>query len=73
VRSGLFVLERCVHIVEWFDRETLHAVFEADRANGEEVYDVNLQRFLFQEGGHGTHVCLVPVPCQNLVARSVSR
>jgi hypothetical protein len=53
--SVLFVLERYVRIVEWFDRDVLHAAFEADRANGEEVYNLNLQRFLFQEGGYITH------------------
>jgi hypothetical protein len=53
--SVLFVLERNVHMVEWFDRDALHAAFEADRANGEEVYNLNLQRFLFQEGGYITH------------------
>lgn len=53
--SVLFVLERYVRIVEWFDRNTLYAAFEADKPNGEEVYNLNLQRFLFQEGGHITH------------------
>jgi hypothetical protein len=53
--SVLFVLERYVRIIEWFDRSALHTAFEADRANGEEVYNLNLQRFLFQEGGYITH------------------
>jgi hypothetical protein len=53
--SVLFVLERYVRIVEWFDRENLHTAFEADKANGEEVYNLSLQRFLFQEGGYVTH------------------
>lgn len=53
--SVLFVLERYVHIVEWFDREQLHVEFEADTANGEEVYNRDLQRFLFQDGGYVTH------------------
>jgi hypothetical protein len=53
--SVLFVLERYRYMVEWFDRAALHAAFEADRANGEEVYNLNLQRFLFQEGGYVTH------------------
>lgn len=53
--SVLFVMERYVHIVEWFDRDRLHAAFEADTPNGEEVYNLNLQRFLFQDGGYVTH------------------
>ena len=53
--SVLFILERYVRLVEWFDRGALHAAFEADRANGEEVYNLNLQRFLFQEGGYIRH------------------
>ncbi|MCU7727063.1 hypothetical protein ODJ79_25330 [Actinoplanes sp. KI2] len=53
--SVLFVLERYVRTIEWFDRDKLYADFEADRANGEEVYNLNLQRSLFQEGGYITH------------------
>jgi hypothetical protein len=53
--SVLFVLDRYVHIVEWFDRAELYAAFEADTPNGEEVYNRNLQRFLFQDGGYVTH------------------
>jgi hypothetical protein len=53
--SVLFVLERYVHMIEWFDRDARYAAFEADTANGEEVYNLNLQRFLFQEGGYITH------------------
>ncbi|MGW0315126.1 hypothetical protein [Streptomyces flavidovirens] len=41
--------------IEWFDREEQYARFEADRANGEEVYNLDLQRFLFLEGDHITH------------------
>jgi hypothetical protein len=52
--SVLFLLERYVRMVEWFDRDDLDARFEADRANGEEVYNTNLHRFLFQEGGYIT-------------------
>jgi len=53
--SVLFVMERYVHIVERFDRAQLYAAFEADKPNGEEVYNRNLQRFLFQDSGYVTH------------------
>ncbi|UXX97458.1 hypothetical protein N7U49_47555 [Streptomyces sp. AD2-2] len=53
--SILHTLERYRTRVEWFDREELYARFEADTANGEEVYNLDLQRFLFLEGDHITH------------------
>ncbi|MER6617812.1 hypothetical protein [Streptomyces xantholiticus] len=53
--SILHTLERYRTRIEWFDREKLYARFEADRANGEEVYNLDLQRFLFLEGDHITH------------------
>ncbi|OUC93012.1 hypothetical protein [Streptomyces swartbergensis] len=37
-----------------FDREELYTRFTADTANGEEVYNLDLQRFLFLEGDHIT-------------------
>ncbi|MGW3451347.1 hypothetical protein [Streptomyces sp. NPDC001076] len=52
--SILHTLERYRTRVEWFDREELYARFDADRANGEEVYNLDLQRFLFLEGDHIT-------------------
>ncbi|WP_406131601.1 hypothetical protein [Streptomyces sp. NBC_00989] len=53
--STLHTLERYRTRTEWFDREELYARFDADRANGEEVYNLDLQRFLFLEGDHITH------------------
>uniref|UniRef100_A0AAU2UVP3 Restriction endonuclease n=1 Tax=Streptomyces sp. NBC_00003 TaxID=2903608 RepID=A0AAU2UVP3_9ACTN len=53
--SILHTLERYRTRIEWFDREELYARFEADHANGEEVYNLDLQRFLFLEGDHVTH------------------
>ncbi|MGY5060024.1 hypothetical protein ACWDFR_39170 [Streptomyces sp. 900105755] len=53
--SVLHTLERYRTRIEWFDREELYTRFEADRANGEEVYNLDLQRFLFLEGDHITH------------------
>lgn len=53
--SILHTLERYRTRIEWFDREELYARFDADRANGEEVYNLDLQRFLFLEGDHITH------------------
>lgn len=53
--SILHTLERYRTRIEWFDREELYTRFETDRANGEEVYNLDLQRFLFLEGDHITH------------------
>jgi hypothetical protein len=50
----LHVLQRYVAQVEWFDRKNLHTRFEDDTRNGEEVYDLDLQRFLFLDGGYIT-------------------
>jgi hypothetical protein len=48
--SILYVLERYVHLVEWFDRKGLHDQVEQDPRKAEEVYDTHLRRFLFAEG-----------------------
>lgn len=48
--SILYVLERYVHLVEWFDRKDLHARAKQDPRKAEEVYDAHLRRFLFDEG-----------------------
>ena len=48
--SILYVLERYVHLVEWFDRKDLHARAMQDPRKAEEVYDAHLRRFLFGEG-----------------------
>ena len=47
--SMLYVLERYVHLVEWFDRKDLHARAMQDPRKAEEVYDTHLRRFLFGE------------------------
>ncbi len=46
----LYVLERYVRRVEWFDRDDLHDRYCKDTRKGEEVYDKDLRRFLFTEG-----------------------
>jgi hypothetical protein len=48
--SILYVLERYVHLVEWFDRKDLHARAMQDSRKAEAVYDAHLRRFLFGEG-----------------------
>lgn len=48
--SILYTLERYVHLVEWFDRDDLHARATQDPRKAEEVYDAHLRRFLFAEG-----------------------
>lgn len=48
--SILYVLERYVRRVEWFDRDELYARAMADTRKTEEVYDADLRRFLFGEG-----------------------
>ena len=47
--SILYVLERYVHLVEWFDRKDLHEQAMRDPRKAEEVYDAHLRRFLFAE------------------------
>lgn len=53
--SVLYALERYVRRVEWFDREELYSRFQQDTRNGEEVYNLDLQRFLYLEGNYVTH------------------
>jgi len=48
--SVLYVLERYVRRVEWFDRDDLYARAMEDTRKVEEVYDTDLRRFLFSEG-----------------------
>jgi hypothetical protein len=48
--SILYVLERYVRLVEWFDRKDLHARATQDPRKAEKVYDAHLWRFLFDEG-----------------------
>ncbi|HEX9359552.1 MAG TPA: hypothetical protein VF933_37780 [Streptosporangiaceae bacterium] len=53
--SVLYVLERYVRRVEWFDRDRLYKRFDEDTRNGEETYNLDLQRFLFLDGNYVTH------------------
>lgn len=53
--SVLHVLERYVRRVEWFDRDELYGRFSADTPNGEEIYNDDLQRFLYLDGNYVTH------------------
>src|ERR1019366_6316712 len=46
----LYLLERYVRRVEWFEQGTLYAEYEADRAHGEAIYDKDLRHFLFDQG-----------------------
>jgi hypothetical protein len=48
--SMLYVLERYVRRVEWFDRDDLYARAMEDTRKAEDVYDTDLRRFLFSEG-----------------------
>lgn len=48
--SVLYMLDRFVRLVEWFDRSTLHEEYNKNTRQGEAVYDRALRRFLFQEG-----------------------
>jgi hypothetical protein len=48
--SILYVLERYVRRVEWFERENLYRKYEENKPRGESVYDLDLRRFLFSEG-----------------------
>ncbi|MEU4390324.1 hypothetical protein [Kribbella sp. NPDC023855] len=48
--SILYVLERYVRRVEWFDREGLYERAMADTRKTEDVYDEHLRSFLFGEG-----------------------
>ena len=48
--SVLYVLERYVRRVEWFDREDLYRRAMEDTRKTEQVYDTDLRRFLFSEG-----------------------
>ena len=47
--SILYILERYIRRVEWFDRNELHTRAMQDPRKAEEVYDSDLRRFLFSE------------------------
>jgi len=46
----LYLLERYVRRVEWFEQDRLWAAYDADTAHGEATYDKDLRRFLFEQG-----------------------
>lgn len=48
--NTLYVLERYVRRVEWFDRTELYDRYQANTSRGEHIYDTDLRRFLFSEG-----------------------
>ena len=48
--SVLYIMERYVRRVEWFDRDVLYARAMADTRHAEDIYDTDLRRFLFSEG-----------------------
>lgn len=48
--SILYILERYVRRMEWFDRDALYGRAMEDTRKAEEVYDTDLRRFLFNEG-----------------------
>ncbi|MFG2792893.1 hypothetical protein [Streptomyces sp. NPDC048419] len=50
--SVLHTLERYKWRTEWFDRESLYARFLENKGSGEDVYVLDLQRFLFLEGDY---------------------
>jgi hypothetical protein len=46
----LYLLERYVRRVEWFEQTHLWEAYQADTRHGEDVYDRDLRRFLFEQG-----------------------
>lgn len=50
VSDILYLLERYVRRVEWFEQERLWKAYEADTAHGEQIYDTDLRKFLFEQG-----------------------
>jgi len=48
--SVLYLIERYVRRVEWFDRADLYERYVANTRQGEKVYDDDLRRFLFDQG-----------------------
>jgi len=48
--SVLYMLERYVRQLEWFDRDDLYTQYGQNTRKGEEVYDRHLRKFLFTEG-----------------------
>jgi hypothetical protein len=46
----LYLLERYVRRIEWFEQQELYRRFSADTARGESIYDTDLRAFLFDQG-----------------------
>lgn len=46
----LYVLNRYVRQVEWFDRDELYRQYERNTSVGERIYQTHLHKFLFSEG-----------------------
>jgi len=46
----LYLLERYVRRLEWFEKERLWGSYLADTSRGEALYDSDLRRFLFDQG-----------------------
>lgn len=54
-QSVIITLAGYVRRVEWFDREELYRHFESARRVGEEVYNLDLQKFLYLDAHYITH------------------
>ena len=48
--DALYLLERYVRRVEWFEQPRLWASYQADTADGEQIYYTDLRKFLFEQG-----------------------
>lgn len=48
--SVLHTLQRWIRRVEWFDRDALHEEFLDNTRRGEKVYDLDLRKFMFDQG-----------------------
>ena len=46
----LYLLERYVRRLEWFEKQHLWDRYRADTQHGEAIYDADLRRFLFDQG-----------------------
>lgn len=48
--SALYLLERYIRRVEWFERDALYTRYIGNTQQGEALYDTDLRRFLFDQG-----------------------
>lgn len=53
--TALHAIERYQHITEWFTRASLYAAFKQRTSTGEELYNDDLQHFLYRDAGYVTH------------------